>query len=232
LLRECRESKDLLLNKVKFVTFNYDMSLDYALLSALLSTQFIADGDAREFMTHKRVFHVYGSVRSPENADSRPPHSLSALNPSARNLSLARADLLQFGDALDYCWTAAKNIRIIEDGNQKEDVNMLREIKDVVSGSKILYILGYGFERLNSERIGLDQLRNSPTAAENRTVMYTNFGDQGTVNREAGQTFYGKPNAFMSPGGMVIDTVPGHLVVHKSVRDVYGALSSDFPQPT
>ena len=51
----------------------------------------------------------------------------------------------------------------------------------------VLYILGYGFDSVNSARIGLDQVRTTEKPlGRMRYVMFTNYEDMNTVNKRAG----------------------------------------------
>jgi hypothetical protein len=60
----CKESSDLLLNKVSFVTFNYEVSPETALRNGLDHIQLFAKEDIERFMDG-RVVHIYGKVRQP-----------------------------------------------------------------------------------------------------------------------------------------------------------------------
>lgn len=60
----CQESADLLKNDVRFITFNYDTSLEYHLFKALMAMDMLKSSDVEKFLADDRIIHVYGSVRS------------------------------------------------------------------------------------------------------------------------------------------------------------------------
>jgi hypothetical protein len=58
----CKESADLLNNKVRFITFNYDTSLEHHLYRALTAIDLLNHNDVEPFLSHDRIIHVYGKV--------------------------------------------------------------------------------------------------------------------------------------------------------------------------
>jgi hypothetical protein len=64
----CKTSSDLLANRVSFVTFNYDVSLETALRNGLRHIQMFNEKDVDKFLDGSRILHVYGKVR-----DVKPP---------------------------------------------------------------------------------------------------------------------------------------------------------------
>ena len=66
----CKKSSDIFENSVTFVTFNYDMSLEYYLFQALSFNDIFNEADVETFL-RERIVHVYGSIRSaiPRKAD-------------------------------------------------------------------------------------------------------------------------------------------------------------------
>jgi hypothetical protein len=63
LLQGCRTSADLLQNNVRFVTFNYDASLEHHLFAALDATDILDRADVERFLEKDRIIHTYGCVR-------------------------------------------------------------------------------------------------------------------------------------------------------------------------
>jgi hypothetical protein len=59
----CKQSSDLLSNKVTFVTFNYDVSLELTIKRALQHIEMFEDNDVQKFFGPDRVLHIYGEIR-------------------------------------------------------------------------------------------------------------------------------------------------------------------------
>jgi hypothetical protein len=58
----CDDSTDIFKNNVHFVTFNYDISLEYYLRRSLSSIELFKLSDIDAFLNDKRITHIYGSV--------------------------------------------------------------------------------------------------------------------------------------------------------------------------
>jgi hypothetical protein len=71
LVMNCSESADLLKNNVRFVTFNYDVSLESLLYKGLCSIELFYTSDIEKFLSHNRVMHIYGNIR--DDFSSEPP---------------------------------------------------------------------------------------------------------------------------------------------------------------
>ena len=92
-----------------------------------------------------------------------------------------------------------------------------------------MYILGYGFDRNNSERLGLSRtlrldMRNQITY---KHVYFTNLGDVNRVNKAASKLFGAPANEF-APGRYIYRSDPFHA--EKSVRNCYDAMALDFDE--
>jgi hypothetical protein len=80
-------SADLLANDVKFITFNYDVSLEFWLHRALTATEVLKERDVNKFLAYDRIVHVYGSVSGAGAPWERP----SALH---RHLTELKSDFI------------------------------------------------------------------------------------------------------------------------------------------
>ena len=58
----CEVSSDLLKNRVRFITFNYDTSLENRLRGALSQYDFFTAADVETFLNNDRVKHIYGAL--------------------------------------------------------------------------------------------------------------------------------------------------------------------------
>lgn len=114
-------------NKLSVVTFNYDVSLETFLGSAIAST-YRNCGEARIRELHQNAIpiqHVYGRVE------------------------------LRHGEAIGQAVREkAKEIRIIHDATEQKDPGLQRARK-LISDAQRVCILGFGFHGTNLSRIGL-----------------------------------------------------------------------------
>jgi hypothetical protein len=224
----CEMSSDLFKNNVTFITFNYDNSLEYHLYKALTSIDLLAPSDVQRFLSDGRIVHVYGSVH-----DGIPTDGDVAQLGVAATLGSPFASPLNFSTEfeprkafLDQCLTASENIRTIDPADKETDGAVLETARTWISNASVAYILGYGFDRSNSRRIGIDPTLDNSRDASGKCVMFTNFGDIDTINKKASKLFFG------SYGGFLGHSIHGEPLrgdyVEKSTKNVYDALEQDF----
>jgi hypothetical protein len=86
----CSKGSELLeKNDVTFVTFNYDVSLEYRLFRGLSAISFFEDDDAiAKFLEGERVLHMYGKIRAMPFED---PRRLTLKFPRGRCIPLSEA---------------------------------------------------------------------------------------------------------------------------------------------
>jgi hypothetical protein len=93
-----------------------------------------------------------------------------------------------------------------------------------------IYILGFGFDGRNCERIGLDLIRSREPYAPPKKILFTNFLDSNRVNKAASKTFCNDTNAFIGDKAIVDLRGAGGNYFEKSTKDCYGALAYDFDE--
>jgi len=227
LVYECQKSGDLLNNKVKFVTFNYDTSLEYHLFRALTAIDLLDPSDVKEFLGDNRIVHVYGSVHKgipadDDTIDRAAVNTLGNWGPDRSSLGLFEPVKV----LLDKCLKASESLRTIDPHDKEENGDLLNNGCQWIDGAGVVYILGYGFDANNNRRIGLDPaLRLSEN--KHKTVMFTNFGDMNTINKKASKLFYGTYEKFLGSALHQGNPKDGDYF-EKSVRTVYEALEMDF----
>lgn len=233
----CKASTDLLNNKVHFVTFNYDVSLDHRLYDGLSSIEMFDESDVLNFLNQDRVLHVYGSVR--KNPFVRDFEKLPESDSSRSNSRLG-----QMSNVLNMAYEASKGIRTIEDrnglaamsgGNKDEDQAVLDKAKKLIAEAEDVYILGYGFDENNNKRLGLyDGLGFDKESRVKKRIHFTNFGDKQVINKRASKVFFGNAQRFHPKDDFVINMpvlASGDNIIavyEKSISDVYGAIQNDF----
>jgi hypothetical protein len=220
----CQSSEALLANKVSFITFNYDTSLEKRLFDGLTNIALFADKDINQFLFSNRIFHVYGKVR--ERIDRGWAPSETALPGESGDIALG----LQ---RLDPIFAASKGIRTIDGEDKLKDIETLKVAKEKLREAASTYIFGYGFDASNNERIGLDALRPG-IEPKDLVVRFTNFGGHNRVGMAAGKILTSDGNAMLPPKGPIREQQALNnqryytYRYEMSVKDVYGALAEDF----
>lgn len=222
----CRESADLLENNVRFITFNYDSSLESHLFAALSAIDIFDLKDIERFLADDRIIHVYGAVH-----DQIPKKGsyidLDAFRSLGRRLGPGGLNFERDFEPpkmlLDRCLASARHLRTIDPHDKEEDKSTLECARRWVADASVVYILGYGFDENNSCRIGLEQLRWRE--GRTRAVMFTNFENRNTVNKKASHLFFGSHDKFLI---QPIIGDPTESYIEMSTRNVYDALDKDF----
>jgi hypothetical protein len=229
LLYGTTRSMELLENDVTFVTFNYDVSLEIELNSALRDVDFLEKKDIHRFLSTERIIHVYGSVHEPGfdiNAVHDHLNAAQNLGANFRQPLLHDREFSFRKQYLDECLSASKNLRTIAPNDKNEDEALLKCARQAVGDAAVVYILGFGFDENNSRAIGLDEVLKS-RAAPYRSMMFTNFGNINTVNKKASRLWFRTPDVFLDKSIWGSDPRTGPYI-EKSVRTVYDALALDF----
>jgi hypothetical protein len=215
---------NLLENKIDFITFNYDTSLERYLYRGLNSytpmKSFI-----QAFVENFPVIHIYGKIHENVNADPK-PYSMQIPNKVVKNLT-EYTELTEYyrrcKDVLDRAYDASTLIKTIHPGSKDDNKDMIGRAQRVVREAECIYILGYGFDENNSKRIGLDQQRNSGVMTQ---IMFTNLDSSNRVTKLASRLFFRNPDALSTPQRPTFAL--GNLSCEISTRDVYGAFEFDF----
>lgn len=142
-------------NDFDVVTFNYDRSLQHYLAKSIEASYKVDYIKAAEFLNGK-IRHVHGSLGvlgSNEGQRSYAPHSDAG--------TVARA---------------AETIRVI---HEREDAKLRSEVSTLLTGAKRLLFLGFGYDRTNMARIGMDQLKHQAAWG---TCYGLQPGEIGAVN--------------------------------------------------
>ena len=207
-------------NQIKIITFNYDYSLELLLRSALHSIALFDEKDIDQFI-EQTIIHVYGSLEqrdvTVEWHTNYEDFRTFGVSDRIRSDSLAR-----WSKVYDQIFIAASGIRTIDGVDKDNEVESLIEAKRQISNSQNIYILGFGFDYRNCDRIGLVNLLQNGNRS--RRVLFTNYGDIGSVNKRAAQAMGVSESSFIDRKYLEV----GNITFEKSVVDVYRALSQDF----
>ncbi len=146
-----KSAEDLLGNPVSFITFNYDLSLERLLYSALENGFGLDEDEALMFARRFRIHHVYGSVS---------PHS-SILDPFQYRNSRFPAELKQI----------ASQIALMPSERPPLDPDCVEMILD----AEQVFALGFGFDEMNCTLLGTAS-KNVVTACKSRRLFATAYG--------------------------------------------------------
>jgi hypothetical protein len=231
LTTDCDEPEQLAQNRVTFITFNYDVSLERKLYDGLTAIRFFQKENIDAFFSSDRFLHVYGSVRE------HPPWSAADDAPGFATFNYPRSP--QGGDhwqraqkLLDIAYDASKRIRTIDPHDKGANDTVLTLAREKLASATCVYVLGYGFDRNNNQRLQLEQSLRVESSLEQRykykSIMFTNYQDRNQVNKRASKLFFNSFDRMLSNQPAIVGDPRGPYFVEKSVRDVYGALELDF----
>jgi hypothetical protein len=218
----CKKSSDLLGNRVSFVTFNYDLSLEASLHKGLSHIQMFAESDVSKFLSGSRIVHMYGKIREVLHANSKLDWLLQGQDPKQFN-EFSMGDFhMKFKILLDAVYSASKGLRVIDPDDKGSNDTDLTIARTVIADAQRIFILGYGFDENNSERLNLREFLGHSGERADRPIAFTNFQDINQINKRASKLFYGHPRNFSPNGPAIVDRY------EKSVRNTYDALAFDF----
>jgi len=221
----CSKPADLATNHIQFVTFNYDTSLERRLFTGLSAISQFDKREVRSFMdTSNRFLHVYGSIRERIDETWRP---INFGNTTSYN-----SDFHNSASALNEVYRASEGIRTIDGEDKLKNEEALKNATEAIQKAEVIYLLGFGFDRQNIQRLGLTSLRPAPKHPV-RTVFFTNFGGHNRVSMSAGEALAGDATAFLK-GNMSVNPeqwIENHHVRFRyemSTKNVYAAIAEDF----
>ena len=130
------EARDVTNNQVRFVSFNYDRSLERFLFGACKNTYGVADAEAYEISSKVSIIHVYGLLGRFHYGGDAGEYRAYDSSVSAETLQIA-----------------ANGIRLIpEDRSDNRDFLLARNWMD---WAERVCFLGFGFDPTNCENLGL-----------------------------------------------------------------------------
>jgi hypothetical protein len=225
LVSGCASARSLHENQVTFVTFNYDVSLEWYVEQALASIELFST-EVHKFFQTNPVLHIYGNViQHPDDASK-------SLNPFPSNLKPASRDVFALGQAyqavkelFDRSFESAQRIRTIGPHEKGDNVGTIERARAAIARAECVYLLGYGFDENNSALI---QLPNCLwyAAGQKRAVLFTNYENRNVINKKASHLFFRNPSQFLPPQLPIWSN--NTYYCEKSTESVYDALERDF----
>jgi hypothetical protein len=199
------------------LTFNYDTSLEARLRTSLQHIQIIKNPDIDSFLAGSRVNHIYGKLRSfthrPEHWAAQGQNPFVDRGPDDRSMFR-----LRFSELIEDIYNAAADLKVIDPHNKNSDYESIQIARMQISNAKRVFVLGYGFDESNNDRLELaDNLRKPK-----KQVFFTNFNNNGNVNKRVSRLLTGSEKYFRD-GASVLDDL-----YERSARNVYDAFAQDF----
>lgn len=134
-VHECGELSD---NQVRFVTFNYDRSLEYFFVQSCRETFGVTYQDAVKAIESLKIIHVYGQLGKLDQQSSIEARPYET-RVGAIELSIA-----------------ANGIKIIPES--RDDALEFDEARELFSWAEQICFLGFGFDSLNVSRLNLESV--------------------------------------------------------------------------
>ena len=185
----CPNGEMLLSNNVTFVTLNYDVSLEIELYRGLGHLARFSEYAERLITENDRIIHVYGRLRKD------PPWQLMGINwETFGRISLAGSTLAQTSPPqfwtdvktiLDHAYEASQGLQIIAPEKAHAEIGSvpdhIQKAREAIAEAECVYILGYGFDPMNSDLLKLHEDLNMNHRS--KTVMFTNYNNSGIINK-------------------------------------------------
>jgi len=174
-------------NKVRFITFNYDVSLDYYLNSRISDTEIFSTEDngdispSKKFLNEMQINHVYGQLYSDltPNAYARYEHKNTY---SPKNVLLINLMRLVFS------LSENENIKTMfsDRTSLHEGEGVIEHHKALINWAEEVIIIGFGFDRDNLDILGIpDSLGALRQFFARKTVRYLNYkGNMTSLDKE------------------------------------------------
>lgn len=175
---------------------------------------------------NERIHHVYGSVKNNEFSYGEIVKNYGDIKKNS--------DHMLYG----YSRKISNGIHLIDERNC---VDEYKKIRKLLSESEQIIFLGFGFDAMNIEVMGLREAfcyRGDKVQHENDynndgvkwpVIKYTNLGDSLIINKKIENLLLKHEHTIATPSGdkkTLLDFPSSNII--KSTKTVYDALSQDF----
>lgn len=223
IIRDCHHIDDLCSkNRINIITFNYDISLEARLYESLSRIKMFENQYERikEFI-ESIIFHVYGSLRDDFTSLNEEEDIFKSASEIAHRLRLVHPKIE------------------LKDNCEQFYANLAEKLKS----SERIFFLGFGFDKNNSDLIGVFKIFTSGTKIQN--INFINFENHNRINKLISDLLPCKEDtsvrkiiyenaggvfslilSFKNPNGGIEKKFT--FWVEKSIRSVYEALEKDF----
>jgi rRNA processing protein Krr1/Pno1 len=176
ILSGCNLPEDICKNKINIITFNYDVSLDYCLQEKLSNVGLLKKNPkAQEYirtLTSSKIKHVYGKIYNDD-----PTETYSKFYPKSNSVTEIKAEILNNSRRFLKAINEKKLIKLISPERKTED-----PYKKLILEAKMIYIIGFGFDRDNLNILGLSDKESEWgelfNANGDRKLSYMDYDDK------------------------------------------------------
>ncbi len=186
----CENPEDLNKNleNLFIITFNYDISLESYIKTRLSQTEFFKDVQedfCQEFFKNN-IIHVYGKIRDLYEEKDQKINKWVQDHKANQPCTITKEPVL-----LIYSTQLKENIEVIGGKNDKQK-GINKEAAEWISAAEKLFILGFGFDSNNIDKIGLLKFKgfiskvnsSGGKSTFDRELYYTNLGDHQKIERK------------------------------------------------
>ncbi|MFT3911463.1 MAG: hypothetical protein QM737_18715 [Ferruginibacter sp.] len=155
-------------NKVAFITFNYDRSLEHFLMTALQNQFNKTEQEIAEKLKKIPIVHLYGKLGMLPWETVKPEEYSREYNPKILPHLLRRS---------------SKSLKIIYDKVELDNAEF-KQARQLISSARKVYFLGFGYHKDNLERLRIKSLlSSSPISTTTSTVTTSSIIAEGTCYR-------------------------------------------------
>lgn len=194
MLIDVTQPDQLLQNRVRFITFNYDRSLEQYLLGAIQSTFGLQGNAAFAYLAKLSIKHVYGSLGEydPQDGYGYGGHQ----SEEALVNAIRRAQ------------TSIKTVPAVRPERDHEAASWL-------AAAQRIFIMGFGFDPMNCARIGLPGVCSADAQKATSRLIFASAYEltEGQKNRYRGNAGGDRP--------ATIDWVNGDCLTLLRVREEF-----------
>jgi hypothetical protein len=150
--------EDFAKNRVSFITFNYDRSLEYFLCRSLADTYGKSEFQASQIIKQLPIKHLHGQLGYLpwQQGDSSRP----------------------YGQLVDRAGLAAcaQLVKVVN-RNIEPDAAVFNQAKELIANARSVYFLGVGFYNLNMSRLGVFGFPQNKTASTGTGLTDREYSD-------------------------------------------------------
>ncbi len=125
-------------SRIRIVTFNYDVSLEFFLATAVSHMYGMGSAELTEKLKTMEIIHVYGKLDRPLGTYGQ---IKTDIDPSDEKTEITKRDVKK----------ASAGIHLMGEG--REDTRHLQTIQHIIHSSDQIGIIGFGFDVVNVDRI-------------------------------------------------------------------------------
>jgi hypothetical protein len=145
-------------NRISFITFNYDRSLEHYLfenLYGLFKNTNVSRKQVAEVLNHLEFIHIYGQI-------GKLPWQKGVFSEDPSTVDFGINGIVKYGDSNFKPYLVAqkalKNIDVMY--SSRRDNEILIKARDIIKSAERIVFLGFGYDKQNLEILDLPKLLN------------------------------------------------------------------------